>query len=497
MTNMPRDHAELLEMTGRAEEARQFRAEQNAERERHEASIKIGVKRNERERKALAEACPDWTPAAKGDTSTLVKGFAIRCMKDIQPEPVKWLWKPYIPIGKITSVEGDPGIAKTWITLAISSAMSLGKGLPGQIPGEPCNIMMASSEDGYADTFRPRLDGMGSNLEHIFVIDDPFTFDNEGFSKLETDISDKRPKLLVIDPLQAYLGAGMDFHRANETRPVLSRLAKLAENHELAVLVVRHLSKGSAKAIYRGLGSIDFTAACRSVLLAGSDPENPAVLAIVHIKSNLAKKGPSQGYELRDDNFYWTGESTLTSGQILAGDDNSSNVSEIDEAITFLKDELADGPVSAKTVYNDAEGVGISKRTLNRAKAQLGIITRHLGEKGKRGGGDWIWELPTENNDIATKLSGNLNNFEAKKMTTPKDLATSNSEEIVPEDGPTPCLIQPREKTIKLWVSKGRPLIHLGPGENCQDLEKLLSNENILTKHIEAINKWYVNNGGN
>lgn len=441
--------------------------------------------------KELVDACPDWTPP--GNATIL------RCMKDVQTEYVTWLWEPYIAIGKLTLLEGDPGIGKSWITLAIATAISLGKGLPGQTTTEPRSVILASAEDGLGDTIRPRLETMKADVGLIHAIDGAITFDDAGFALIENYIIEVKPTLFIIDPLVAYLGAGMDFHRANETRPVMARLAKLAEKYQLAILAVRHLAKGGQnKAIYRGIGSIDFTAACRSMLLAGCDSEDNLNMAIVHIKSNLAQKGASQGYQLRDNGFYWTGESTLTSTQILAGDDNSGNLSEIDEAIAFLKEELADGTLSQRKVYQDAEGATFSKRTLIRAKSQLGILTRHVGEKGKRGGGDWTWELPTGNNDIATKYSGNLNNYEAKEMTLSKNLATSISEEIVPDDNPPddpptePCLIRPREKIIELWNSEGRPVVHLGPGENCFDLEGFLNNKDIMPRHIEAINKWYI-----
>ena len=414
------------------------------------------------------------TPAkADSITKSPANGLITRCMRDVEVEPVEYLWKPYLPIAKLSSLEGDPGIAKTWISLAIATAVSRGRELPGQVPGEPHNVLMASAEDGYGDTFRPRLDSMGADLNHIFVIDETFNFDDAGFAQLEDSLSKLYPKLLVIDPLQAYLGAGMNLHMANQTRPVLTRLGKLAAKYQLVILVIRHLSKGGTnKAIYRGIGSIDFTAAFRSVLLAGCDPENANNLAIVHIKSNLAKKGPTQGYQLRDDNFCWTGESTLTQAQILAGDDSSGSVSELAEAIAFLKEGLADGALSQRNVYQDAKGVGISERTLNRAKAQLGVITRHLGEKGKRGGGDWTWELPAGNIDIATKLSGNLNNSVANKSASPKKLATSISEKIVTDDGPSydppydpvddippdDNPLKPREKEVGVWYDKdGNP----------------------------------------
>jgi hypothetical protein len=428
--------------------------------------------------KELSEDCPDWalaankmalTPPSNGNAITL------RCMKDVKAEPVKWLWKPYIAIGKLTLLEGDPGIGKSWVTLAMATAISRGKGLPGQAATEPGSVILASAEDGLGDTIRPRLDTMKTDVSRIHAIDGAVTFDDAGFALIESYIIEVKPVLLIIDPLVAYLGAGMDFHRANETRPVMARLAKLAEKYQLAILPVRHLAKGGQnKAIYRGIGSIDFTAACRSVLLAGCDAEDGQNMAIVHIKSNLAQKGPSQGYQLKDDGFYWTGESTLTSSQILA-DDGRGIVSELDEAIAFLKDELADGPVPAKNIYRDAEDAAISKRTLNRAKAQMGIITGRKGEKGKRGGGGWTWELPSDdlhchngnlndrggkNINIATEISGNLNNSEANKSTSTNNLATLISGEIPSKDTPdeppwTPADdIPPDDNALEPWAKE-------------------------------------------
>ena len=253
------------------------------------------------------------------------------------------------------------------------------------------------------------------------------------------------------------------------------------------------------KAIYRGIGSIDFTAAFRSVLLAGCDPEDANNLAIVHIKSNLAKKGPAQGYQLKDDNFYWTGESTLTQSQILSGDDSSGSVTELAESIAFLKEELADGALSQRNVYQDAKAVGISDRTLNRSKAQLGVISRHLGEKGKRGGGDWTWELPDGNIDIATKLSGNLNNSEAKKLTVSKTLATSIRENKVPADDPAepPGLVAPPKDIIKHWNRAGCPPDWQGHGTHNDCLDDLMRDTNCPQHIKDMAYKWHITNGGN
>jgi putative DNA primase/helicase len=424
------------------------------------------------ELKELTDGCPDYEPSDNG--------VKLRCMADVQAEAVSWLWPPYIPKGKLTLEEGDPGVGKSWASLAIATAVTLGKGLPGQELTEPANVLIASAEDGLGDTIRPRLDAMGADVSRIFAIDGALMFDENGFALLEAYLEKVRPELLIIDPLVAYLGAGVDIHRANETRAVMAQLARIAEKFNAAILAIRHLTKsGMSKPIYRGLGSIDFTAACRSVLLAGCDAENPQSRALVHIKSNLAPAGPSIGYELREEGFYWTGESLLTAPQILAAD-NGTGTSELDEAVTFLKDELAEGPILAKDVYRDAEGIGISKRTLERAKTKLQAKSRKIGDT-------WFWCLPepTSPTSPTNKYGelGDLETNEAKKEVMTEGLGDVNTDrrEVV--------LGMPVSEALKIWTAEGKPLIHLGPGVNCLDLEKLLSS-NVKPEHLKAVRAW-------
>ncbi len=417
--------------------------------------------------KNLVASCPDYEPSDNG--------VKLRCMADVKAEAVSWLWQPYIPKGKVTLVEGDPGIGKSWVTLAIATAVTLGKGLPGQEATEPANVVMASAEDGLGDTIKPRLDAMGADVSHIFAIDGALTLDENGFTLLESYLERERPALLIIDPLVAYLGAGVDIHRANETRAVMSQLARLAEKFDIAILAVRHLTKGGmSKAIYRGLGSIDFTAACRSVLLAGCDSANPQNRALVHIKSNLAPTGPAIGYELRDNCFYWTGESTLTAAQILAAD-NGAGTSESDEAVDFLKDKLADGAVPAKDIYRAAQDTGSAKRTLERAKAKLQVKSRKTGDT-------WFW-CSTESTSPTSPIKefGDLNQIEAKKEVETEGLGDLDCETV---------LGMPISEALKIWTVEGAPVIHLGPGENCEDLEKLLSRPDVKPAHLKAVADW-------
>ncbi len=325
----------------------------------------------------------------------------IRNLVDIEAQTVKWLWHPYIPFGKLTLLEGDPGVGKSWLSLAIITAISLGRGLPGQadLAYGPC--MMASAEDGLGDTIKPRLAAMGADISVIRAVDGLFTLDDGGFQWLEDKILEDIPILLVIDPLIAYLSGDMDINKANQVRYATARLAHLADTYGIAIIAVRHLTKGgSSKPIYRGLGSIDFTAAARSVLLAGQDPDKPQIRAFTHIKSNLAITGQPIGYEIKDGNFYWLEHTELTTERILAGFDNNSDKPALDEAKTFLIDILTNGECTTKDIFADAKSQGISEITLKRAKKELNITAYRTGEKGREGGGKWYWKPPTPSKGI-------------------------------------------------------------------------------------------------
>lgn len=377
----------------------------------------------------LASEAPEYKP--KESDISLV------CIAEVEPETVSWLWLPFIPLGKLTLLEGDPGIGKSWVSLAIATAVSLGNGLPGAETTEPQAVLLASAEDGLGDTIRPRFDAMAANVRNVHAIKGALDFSNGGLAILEGYIEHVRPALVIIDPLVAYIGAGVDIHRANEVRTVMAKLADMAEKHVCAILAVRHLTKGGTlKPIYRGLGSIDFAAACRSVLMAGCDPNNPQKRGIVQIKSNLAPMGQAIGFELRDGGFYWTGESDLTAARILAVEDTGEGKSARDEAADFLRDELRDGPVEAAQVWRDAREVGLSEITVKRAKAMLGIITRRQGETGKRGGGKFTWELPDGDLEVQKDLGyqgyhiekkDTLNNSSFKSNPLPKTDDTLNT----------------------------------------------------------------------
>jgi putative DNA primase/helicase len=223
----------------------------------------------EAERKAIQEE-----PRAYPPYEPMKKKLGVLLMSNIKPETVEWLWERRIPLGKVTLIEGDPGIGKSFVTLAIGTAVSLGRGLPEQPGGAPARVLLLSAEDGLADTIRPRLDAMGADCGMILAIARRITLDLPGCLELDQVLMNEKPRLVVIDPLFAYTGATVDIHRANEVRDIMARLAALAARHHCAIVCIRHLTKaGQERSIYRGLGSIDLTAACRSVLLVGADPQ--------------------------------------------------------------------------------------------------------------------------------------------------------------------------------------------------------------------------------
>ena len=196
---------------------------------------------------------------------------------------------------------------------------------------------------------------------------------------------------MIIDPVVAFLGTRTDIYRANEVRAVLRPLADPAETHGCAILAVRHVNKlKGGRAIYAGQGSIDFTAAARSVLLAGSAPGDASEHALIHIKSNLAASGCGCGYRFDEGRFRWTGESQLRAADLLAAEAPSEELSSRDEALSLLLEVLADGPVAAREVLAAAKQAGISEATLRRVKSREGIEAKKVrfGD-----GAAWIWQI--------------------------------------------------------------------------------------------------------
>ena len=335
------------------------------------------------------------------------QGPELISMDTVEAEEVSWLWDGLIPKGKLTIIEGNPGDGKTWLALVIAAAVSNGHWLPNPKTGkidsliEPGKVIYMTSEDGLADTIKPRLDAAMANHSEVYILQgnrdkkgnlQDITLENMG--PIEQAIIQVKPDLLVIDPIQGYLGANKDMYRANEVRPLLAALAKLAEKYSFAAVCIRHLTKSnSSKAIYRGMGSIDFAAAARSILLVGRDPDRPDKRAIIQTKNSLGPMADGLGFTIDEGVFSWTGISDITIAGLLKDETNADDKSALDEAIEFLDDELSSGPVDKETLVKDARKLGISERTLRRAKEVMGITSvKPKGDKYAK----WQWYYSTK-----------------------------------------------------------------------------------------------------
>lgn len=214
-------------------------------------------------------------------------------MSEIETEEISWLWFPFIPYGKLTIIQGDPGDGKTTMVLNLAAKLSRGKSLDdGMNCSVPVNIIYQTAEDGLADTVKPRLESAGADCTRIMVIDESDKSLSMADERIEEALKTTNAKLLILDPIQAYLGGGMDMNRANEARDMTKRLGALAEKYKCAIVLIGHMNKaGGTKAAYRGIGSIDFYAVARSVLLVGRIEGEPDKRAMVQIKNNLAAFG--------------------------------------------------------------------------------------------------------------------------------------------------------------------------------------------------------------
>jgi hypothetical protein len=218
---------------------------------------------------------------------------------------------------------------------------------------------------------------------------------------LEMAILDRRPALVIIDPLSSYLGGQVDAWRDNEVRSILGPLAALAERHSVAMDGVAHLTKGRRDhAIYRGQGSIAFAAAARSILLVGESPETPGLRVVVQIKGNLAPRGPSLGFSLDGGRFAWTGEVDIDADALLAPDAPYGEHATQADAEGLLREVLAGGPVAVRHIEAEARAAGLSWRTVERAKATLGIRASRAQEGFGGGKGYWTWALPAQDRQL-------------------------------------------------------------------------------------------------
>ena len=307
-------------------------------------------------------------------------------MSDVELTPVEWLWKPYLPFGKLSVLQGNPGEGKTYFAMHLAAACTNGKLLPNMERMEPFNVIYQTAEDGLGDTVKPRLIEAGADLDRVLVIDDSEVQLTLSDERIERAIIENNARLVIIDPIQAYLGADVDMNRANEVRPIFMRLGQVAQRTGCAILLIGHLNKAAGmQSLQRGLGSIDIAAAVRSVLFIGKLKHDPTMRILTHEKSSLAPPGASLAFSLGDEGgFRWVGEYDITADEMLSGIEPQRET-KTQQAKDLICALLAGGKqVLSEDIDKAALERGIPGRTVRDAKRELGDALKSKIVEGRK-----------------------------------------------------------------------------------------------------------------
>ncbi len=330
---------------------------------------------------------------------------------DVRPCAVSWLWDGYLPRGMLTVFDGDPGLGKSTAVCDIAARVTTGAPMPDGSPGTLGDVLVFSAEDSIEQVIVPRLAAAGADMGRVRIVrgsrgpgdDDavPVTLPDD-LGAMEAALPGVA--LAIVDPLMAYLGGGTDSHRDQDIRRVLAPVAGMADRTRAAFVVVRHLNKAAGgSAIYRGGGSIGIIGAARAAFLFGRDPDDDDLVLMAPTKSNVAALPETMAYRLADARLpghpevrvarvEWQGTSGRRADDIIRPRPSDGSA-EGGAAVALLRGHLAGGPTAASDIRADAEGRGISWRTVERAKSSLGVVARKVGRPGDAGQ-HWEWRLP-------------------------------------------------------------------------------------------------------
>jgi hypothetical protein len=348
-----------------------------------------------------------------------VHRVTLTTLADVEPERVSWAWPGRIPLGKLVTLDGDPGLGKSTLAVDVGATISTGGTWPdGSVCEHPGAVLIMSAEDGLADTVRPRFDAAGADVTMVHAIEGVPVVDEHGervlrpptladIAALDEAIIRTGARLLVIDVVMAYLPDGTDSHKDQDIRRVLSRLAALADRTGCTVLLLRHLNKASGRdPLYRGGGSIGIVGAARARMLVAPDPDDPERRILASTKSNLGPAPDSLAYRLVGSGDYgvarvqWEGHTAHTARTLLSeptDDDGAKS-----EAERWLQDYLTEqGAAASKKAKAEAAKAGISPRTLQRAVGSLGVIVESRGFPRVT----W-WQLPIGATDLGSQNLG-------------------------------------------------------------------------------------------
>ena len=313
---------------------------------------------------------------------------------EIEPKEVKWLWYPYIPYGKVTLLQGDPGDGKSKLMLSIAALLSKGEPLPftETEENEPMTIIYQTTEDDADDTVVPRFNSAGGNGENLIFIKEDEKSLSFGDNRIAEAIEKYHAKLLILDPMSSYIGENCSMNNANETRAEFNHLIAVAKNTGCAIVIIAHMNKmRDINPLYRTNGSIDIAGAARSILAITRTPnkEAPAERYMVQVKSNLAPTGSAILFEVAEKGVDFISEMEMTAEeafQSLAPKIGRPNDKEV-KAKEFLIEMLKDGEMLSSDCEEKLEAAGFRKSTIKKAKKNAGVISRKKGFL-------WYWSLP-------------------------------------------------------------------------------------------------------
>ena len=296
------------------------------------------------------------------------------CYKDIEQTSVEWLWFPYIPFGKLTIIQGNPGEGKTYFAMMLTAACTNRKLFPNMEDVEPFNVIYQTAEDGMGDTIKPRLVEAGADLSRVMVIDDSEEVLTLSDDRIEKAVRQNHVQLVIIDPVQAFIGADVDMNRANEVRPVFRKLGMIAEKTSCAIVLIGHLNKSSGtQSTYRGLGSIDIMAAVRSLIFIGKVRKDPTTRVLIHEKSSLAPPGETMAFKLGDEEgFRWVGAYEISADELLDGKEGKATETKLERGAKLIQELLVDkNEISIRELDDKAKEQGISGRTMRDVRSRM------------------------------------------------------------------------------------------------------------------------------
>ena len=303
------------------------------------------------------------------------KPVPVMKMSEVEETVVQWLWYPFIPFGKVTLIQGNPGKGKTWLAMAIAAYCTNGKELPNALPIEPFNVLYQTAEDGIADTIKPRLAKCGADMTRVRFINEDEKQLSMTDDRIEKAIRQNNVRLMIMDPIQAYLGANVDMNRANEIRPLFRHLSTIAERTGCAIVLIGHLNKSSgSQSDYRSLGSIDIAAAVRSILFVEKvEKEKEQDIRVVYQqKDSLAKKENPVAFSLGEEGLNWLGEYDISIEDLLMGKAGTKKETKLEKAQKLILELLTKRKVMClEELEAELLAYGISSRTGRDARKQL------------------------------------------------------------------------------------------------------------------------------